>query len=322
MFVDQVKIYVRAGKGGNGVNSFYRDKFNRRGTPDGGDGGRGGNVIIKTSSNLTTLMDFRYRNRFCAPDGRHGSGKKKRGKDGVDLVIKVPLGTTVKDSITGCILRDLDAEGCSVIVARAGKGGLGNAHRQPATEGESGQERQVTLDLKLIADIGIVGLPNAGKSTLISKISSAHPKIAAYPFTTRAPNLGVVQTEDFSFIAADIPGLISGSYRGKGLGDRFLRHIERTKLLLHLIDMAAAEARDPVEDFESINKELEFYSTEVGKKEQILVANKMDLEGAAENLNRFKARIRKKIYPISALKGQGLEELVEAIGKRLQKNCS
>jgi GTP-binding protein len=317
MFIDSAKIYVKAGKGGKGCRSFYRDKYTRRGIPNGGNGGRGADIIIKTDRNLRTLLDFQYNRHFFGSHGGGGSSKNKKGKSAPSVVIRVPPGTTIKDAKTDCILRDLDQDQEEVVVAYGGRGGLGNQHRQTATDGQLGEEKELILDLKLIADVGVVGFPNVGKSTLISSISNARPLIAAYPFTTKSPVLGVVYSEDNSFVIADIPGLIEGSSQGKGLGDRFLRHVERTKILLHLIDMSASEGRDPVEDYRTINKELKIYSQEVYKKSQILVANKMDLEGTGKNLERFRKVINRKVYPISALKKEGLEELVEAISKRL-----
>lgn len=318
MFIDQAKIYVRAGKGGKGCQSFYRDKYTRRGIPDGGDGGRGADITLKVDKNLLTLLDFQYRRHFFGRDAGNGGSKNKKGKDAPPLVIRVPAGTVVKDFRTGCVLRDLDKEDEGLVVARGGQGGLGNRHKKEASDGKLGEEKELLLDLKLIADAGVVGFPNAGKSTLISNISNAHPKIAAYPFTTKSPVLGVVSdSRDNSFVIADIPGLIEGSSVGRGLGDRFLKHIERTKILVHLIDMSGSEGRDPLEDYRVINQELKNYSKAVYDKPQILVANKMDLETAAQNLERFKRVIKKKIYPISAQEKQGLEELIEAIAKKL-----
>lgn len=317
MFIDHAKIKLKAGDAGKGCSSVYRDKFTRQGIPDGGDGGKGADIIFIADNNLRTLLDFKFRQSFNAPHGGHGSSKKQKGKDGKDLVIRVPVGTIVSDIDTGCVLRDLDKPGESVIAARGGRGGLGNRHKCEATSGEPGEVRTVALDLKLIADVGIIGFPNAGKSTLISAISSAHPKIASYPFTTKSPSLGVVRTQHSSFTAADIPGLIEGSAQGRGLGDKFLRHIERTRVLLHLIDMAGIDARDPVNDFKVINKELKLYGKDISLKPQIIVANKMDLPVAVENLARFKKAIKKKVYPISALEKKGLEELIAAIRQRL-----
>lgn len=317
MFVDQAKIKVIAGAGGDGVNSFYQDKFTRRRIPDGGDGGKGGDIIIRANKNLFTLYDFQFRRHFKADDGRNGSSKKKKGRDGKDLIIDVPVGVIVKDLRIDCMLRDLDSPDEWVCVAKGGKGGRGNYHKRIAEEGEKGEEKEIVLDLKLISDVGIVGFPNAGKSTLISAISNAHPKIACYPFTTKSPVLGIIQDEDFSFSIADIPGLIEGSHEGKGLGIRFLRHIERTRILIHLIDMAGIEGRSPLSDYEILNKELFLYSKNVAFIPQIIVANKMDLPKARENLKRFKEETDKPVITISALKKQGLEELIEAVRNRL-----
>jgi GTP-binding protein len=318
VFIDSAKIYVKAGDGGRGCNSLYRDRFQRKGIPDGGDGGKGADIIVRVDRNIYTLLDFRYNRHFIGKHGEHGSGKHKKGKNAAAIVIRVPAGTVIKDSRTDCLLRDLMEDGQEVIVAQGGKGGIGNGiHRREATPGELGEEKELIFDLKLIADVGVVGFPNAGKSTLIGAISNAHPKVAAYPFTTTSAVLGVVRAKDKNFTIADIPGLIEGSARGRGLGDKFLRHVERTKILIHLIDMAGFEGRDPILDFKTINKELKDYSPQVGKKPQIIVANKMDLDGAWENLERFEKSTKKKVYPISALNREGLEELVEAVSKKL-----
>ncbi len=327
MFIDQAKIYVKAGSGGKGCQSLYTDKYTRQGIPDGGNGGKGSDIIIKADRNLHTLLDFQYNRHFFGLKGGNGSSKNKKGKDGPALIIRVPCGTVIKDAKTSCALRDLDKDEQEVVIACGGKGGLGNQRHKPVTAASPGEEKELILDLKLIADVGVVGFPNVGKSTLISHISGAHPKIAAYPFTTKSPALGVVTGEGGSFVIADIPGLIEGSSKGKGLGDKFLRHVERTKILLHLIDMSGSEARDPIEDYRTINEELKSYSQEVhpvtahsgevDNKPQIIVANKMDLEESALNLERFRKAVKKKVYPISALKKEGLEELIEAIRKRL-----
>jgi GTP-binding protein len=285
--------------------------------PDGGDGGRGADVIVKADRNLYTLLDFRYNRHFYAAGGGQGSGNNKKGRNAAPIIIKVPIGTVIKEVKTDCLLRDLKEDGEEVIVAAGGKGGVGNRHLRVSTEGQLGDEREILLDLKLIAEAGVVGFPNAGKSTLITHISNAHPLIAAYPFTTKVPVLGLVRIGEKRFVVADIPGLIAGSSKGKGLGDKFLRHIERTKVLIHLIDMSGFEGRDPVQDYKAINKELKDYSPEVPEKPQIIAANKMDLEGARANLARFKKAVKKKIYPISALNKVGLEELIEAISKKL-----
>ncbi|MBN1912798.1 MAG: GTPase ObgE [Candidatus Omnitrophica bacterium] len=318
MFIDQAKIFVKAGSGGKGCNSFYRDKYTRQGIPDGGDGGSGADIIIRADRNLHTLLDFQYNRHFVGAHGGHGSGKNQKGKDAQAIIIRVPCGTVIKEAKTDCVLRDLTSDKEEVVAASGGKGGRGNQHRRPVTEAQAGEEKELFLDLKVIADAGVIGFPNAGKSTLISHISGAHPKVAAYPFTTKFPILGVVRSEDdSSFIIADIPGLIEGASFGRGLGDKFLRHVERTKVLVHIVDMSASEGRDPVEDYKVINKELKSYSSDLHKKQQIVVANKMDLEASAGNLTRFKKAIKKKIYPISALKKEGLEELVAAISKKL-----
>ncbi len=327
MFIDQAKIYVKGGNGGKGCNSFYRDKYTRFGIPDGGDAGKGSDIIIRADRNLFTLLDFKYNKHFYGLHGGHGSSKNKKGRGASDIIVRVPVGTTVRDIRIDCILRDLDKDEEEFVVASGGKGGIGNKRRHEATIGEPGEEKELLLDLKLIADVGVVGFPNAGKSTLISNISNAHPKIALYPFTTKSPVLGVVKASDKVFVIADIPGLIEGSSCGKGLGDKFLRHVERTKILIHLIDMSGFEGRDPVEDYKIINTELKNYSKshpcaqgwgkDVFKKHQIIAANKMDLEGAGANLEKFKKAIKKKVYPISALKKEGLEALIEAVSKRL-----
>jgi GTP-binding protein len=284
---------------------------------DGGDGGNGGDVIIRADRNLRTLMDFRYNRHFYGLKGGDGSSKQSRGRDAGPSVIRVPCGVLIKEVETGCALGSLDNDQEEIVIARGGRGGRGNRHHRDATPGQEPEEKKLVLDLKLIADVGLVGFPNAGKSTLISGISNAHPAIGAYPFTTQYPVLGVVQDEKSSFVIADIPGLIENSSKGRGLGDRFLRHIERTRILLHIIDMSGYEGRDPLEDYRIIVKELKNYSKEVGKKTQILVANKMDLAEAGKNLARFKKAVKKKIYSISALKKQGLEEIIGAIRKKL-----
>ncbi|MCU0651010.1 MAG: GTPase ObgE [Candidatus Omnitrophica bacterium] len=317
MFIDQAKVVVTAGNGGNGCSSLYQDKFNMRGFPDGGDGGRGGDVIVRADRNLRTLMDLQFKRHFIAKHGGHGSSKNQRGRDAEPVVIRVPCGTIIRDIGIDCLLGELDEDKQELVVAHGGKGGLGNQKHREATPGVKGEEKELLFDLKLLADVGLVGFPNAGKSTLITQISNATPKIAAYPFTTKSPMLGMVGIDKEAFVVADIPGLIEGSSAGRGLGDRFLRHVERTKLLVHIIDMAGFEGRDPLEDYRVINLELKGYSPIVAKKKQIVVANKMDLAGAAENLKRFKKAVKAKVYPISALKAEGLEELVEAIRKKL-----
>ncbi|MDD5692556.1 MAG: GTPase ObgE [Candidatus Omnitrophica bacterium] len=318
MFIDSAKINVAAGNGGRGCNSFYRDRYQRKGIPDGGDGGNGGDIIIKTDRNLFTLLDFQHHRHFRAENGGMGGSKHKRGKDAPPVIVRVPVGTLVKDLASGCVLRDLDKEDEQVIVARGGKGGLGSRHRmEEPTAAVPGEVKDIFLDLKLLAEAGVVGFPNAGKSTLISAISNAHPKVAAYPFTTKSPVLGMVHKGDKKFVIADIPGLIEGASEGRGLGDKFLKHIERTRILIHIIDMAGFEGRSPLEDYKKINLELKAYSPQIYKKTQIIAANKMDLEGAEENLKRFKQKHKKQVYPISALNRVGLEELIDAVAKKL-----
>jgi len=317
-FVDQAKIYVKAGDGGRGSSSLYRDRSMRLGRPDGGDGGNGTDIIIRADRNLHTLLDLKYNQHFRGAHGGHGEGNDKRGRDGQPLIIRVPVGTAITDFKNNCILRDLKKDGEEVVVACGGKGGKGNnKHNRQGSPGEPGEEKELLLDLKLLAEVGVVGFPNVGKSTFISNISNAQPKIAAYPFTTKIPILGLVNREDKTFVVADIPGLIKGSAEGKGLGDRFLRHVERTRILVHMVDMSGFEGRDPLEDYKTINQELKSYAALLSKKIQIIAANKMDLEGAEENLRRFKKTVKKKIYPISALNKEGLEELLDAVAEKL-----
>ena len=317
MFIDSAKIDIRAGSGGKGCKSLYRDKYQRQGKPDGGDGGKGADIIFRADHNLLTLLDFQYHRHFFGPHGGHGSGNNKKGRAAEDIIVRVPLGTIIKDAATGSLLRDLSEEGEEVVIAKGGKGGVGNAHRKEATPGEPGEERTVILDLKLLADVGVVGFPNAGKSTLITAISNARPKIAPYPFTTMGPVLGVVNATHKRFVVADLPGLIEGASEGRGLGDKFLKHLERTKVLIHMVDMAGFEGRDPVDDYKKINLELKNYSKDIYKKPQIIGANKMDIEGAKENLKRFKKLIRKPVFPISALEKTNLGELIDAVAKKL-----
>jgi GTP-binding protein len=317
VFIDGAKINVRAGSGGRGCQSLYRDKYQRQGIPDGGGGGKGADIIIRADRNLLTLLDFQYHRHFFGANGGHGSGNRKKGKGAEDVVIRVPPGTVVQDFATGSFLRDLDDDGDQVIVARGGQGGIGNGYHHEATPGEPGEEKTILLNLKLLADVGVVGFPNAGKSTLICAISNAHPKVAAYPFTTTGPILGVVQGKHKKFVVADIPGLIPGAAEGRGLGVKFLKHIERTRILIHLIDMPGFDGRDPLEDYKNINLELKKYGKSVSRKPQIICANKMDLPGAEKNLKRFKSAVRRKIYAISALKKENLEELLDAIEKKI-----
>lgn len=317
MFIDSAKINVRGGSGGNGCNSLYRDKYQRRGIPDGGDGGKGADIIARTDRNLLTLLDFQHHRHFFGRNGAQGSSNHKKGKNAQDIILRVPMGTIIKDEATGSVLRDLSIEGDQVIVARGGHGGKGNSHNREATPGEPGEEKTLILDLKLLADAAVVGFPNVGKSTLISAISNAHPKIAAYPFTTTGPILGVVAKADKRFVVADIPGLIEGAWHGKGLGDKFLKHVERTKVLIHVVDISGFEGRDPVEDYKKIMLELKSYGDSVYKKPQIICANKMDIEGADEKLKNFKKIVKKPVYPVSALERKNLEDLINAVAKKI-----
>ena len=320
MFVDEAKIYVKAGGGGNGCNSFYRDKWNRRGWPDGGKGGDGGDVIFVADTNVHTLLDFQFNQHFTATSGFHASSNNKTGHRGDDLIVRVPAGTLIKDAVNGFVLRDLEKPGDSAIIAKGGAGGRGNSRHLQSEPGSPGEERTVILELKLIADVGIVGYPNAGKSTFISRVSSARPKIANYPFTTKAPVLGVVRLYDSkSLVVAEIPGLIEGAHLGRGLGYRFLKHTERTKVLIHLVDAAATEGRSPLEDYSKLNRELKLYSKGLARKPQIVAMNKADLPDAAVNIKLFKKKFpRVKVYPVSALAGTGIKELFDAVYKKLK----
>ncbi|NLM22391.1 MAG: GTPase ObgE [Peptococcaceae bacterium] len=320
MFYDRTKIYVKAGDGGSGAVSFRREKYVPYGGPNGGDGGRGGNIILEADEGLRTLVDFRYRRHYKANRGEHGQGKGMHGKGAEDLVLRLPAGTLVKDADTGEVLADLTKHGQRVVIARGGRGGRGNArfisnqNKAPtvAEKGEPGEERWLLLELKLLADVGLVGFPNVGKSTLISKVSAARPKIADYHFTTLTPNLGMVEVEDESFVMADIPGIIEGAHAGAGLGHEFLRHIERTRLLLHIIDISGSEGRDPLEDFQVINRELKQYSQALAERPMLVVPNKIDLDNAEGNLARLRDFIQDKyeIFPISAVTGEGIRELL------------
>jgi len=318
MLIDQAKIYVKGGKAGDGCNSLFKDIFNRKGVPDGGDGGNGGNVVLESDTNLQTLLDFKYNQHYRAGKGRHGGSNNKNGKRGEDRVVKVPVGTIVKDAENDLVIRDLDRVEERVVVVRGGAGGKGNNKDNASTPGEEGEEMTLILELKLVADVGIIGFPNAGKSTLISCISKVHSKIAPYPFTTKSPKLGVVSFHDDTFVAADMPGLIEGAHAGRGLGDRFLRHIERTVILAHMVDMAPLDGSDPVENYSKLEKELKLYSKEVAAKPRIVVASKMDLPGSREALDEFRKKTGKEVFPISAVKGEGLEKLIEAIYRKIK----
>lgn len=331
MFVDTAQIEIKAGAGGNGCVSFRREKYVAAGGPDGGDGGRGGDVIFEADPHLTTLMDFRYRKKYAAGRGSDGMARKCFGKDGEDLVIRVPAGTVIRDAATGLALADMSEAGKRFVAARGGNGGWGNAHFATATRqapafaksGLPGGERSVTLELKLLADIGLVGFPNVGKSTLLSVISDARPKIANYHFTTLVPNLGVVTLgEEVSFVVADIPGIIEGAHTGVGLGHEFLRHVERTRLLIHVVDVSGSEGRDPVGDFAAINEELARYNSSLAEKEQIIAANKLDLIGGDDRFITFKQEMERqgyRVFGISAATRQGVDELMRYAAERLSK---
>ena len=331
MFLDRVKIRVKAGNGGDGVTAFRREKFVPRGGPSGGDGGVGGSVYIESTEGLNTLLHLRYNPEHKAERGRHGEGSNRSGKDGEDAVVMVPTGTQVFDPETNELLFDFTEPGQRYLAAKGGKGGWGNAHFATSTSqapkfhytGRPGEEHEPQLELKLIADVGLVGFPNAGKSTLISVISAAKPKIADYPFTTLEPNLGVVDMGDFrTFVVADIPGLIEGASSGAGLGHRFLRHVERTKLILHLVDVSSLSGRDPVEDYEIINRELERYDADLAARQQIVVATKIDALDEPERLELLKQRARedhKPFFAISSATGEGIREFMNAVSGKLQE---
>ena len=331
MFVDVAKIRIKAGRGGDGHIGFHREKYVASGGPDGGDGGKGGDIVFVVDSHMATLLDFRYKRKYVAADGEPGGTKRCFGKDGADTIIKVPRGTLIKDGETGALIHDM-SDDKPFIAARGGKGGWGNAHfatptRQAprfAKPGMEGDERFILLELKLIADVGLIGFPSVGKSTLLSMISAARPKIANYHFTTLAPNLGVVfVSEGSSFVCADIPGIIEGAAEGAGLGHDFLRHIERCRLLVHLVDVSGSEGRDPVEDLDTINSELHRYSEALAQRPQIIVANKCDiLDPDSDNLARLQARADQlgcPLFRLSAAANQGVKELVYHVWNRLEK---
>jgi len=329
-FIDEAIITVRSGDGGNGCLSFRREKYVPLGGPDGGDGGKGGDVTLVSSQDRRTLYPFRFKHEFTAQRGGGGEGRQRTGKNGSDIVIEVPPGTIVRDAETGDIIKDFCLPGESVIIARGGRGGKGNTHFKSSTHrtprfaqpGEAGEVKQLKLELKLLADVGIIGLPNAGKSTLISVISAARPKIADYPFTTLVPNLGVVKTGDREpFVVADIPGLIPGAHAGAGLGIQFLRHIERTRLLVHLIDASAIDPEKPLEAYAAINTELSSYSPDLARKPQIIALNKLDLPGTEDRARAFKAALKKgtKIHLISAATVKGVDQLLAQISNRLDE---
>jgi GTP-binding protein len=329
-FIDEAKIYIKSGRGGKGCMSFRREKFVPRGGPNGGDGGDGGDVILVARENMTSLLDHRYKQHYKAEIGEHGRGKDQHGKNAPALLVPVPVGTIVRDVSTGEILGDLTEDGQTLCVAKGGRGGRGNARFATSTNqapryaepGGDGEERTLILELKLLADVGIIGFPNVGKSTLISRISAARPKIADYPFTTLVPNLGVVSyAEGKTFVIADIPGLIKGAHEGAGLGTKFLKHIERTRILIHLIDLSPFTERDQIEDYGVMNEELKAYGPELRKKPQIVALNKIDITEAREKLKKIQTHFAKlgiKTFPISSATGEGIKELIIEVGKRLE----
>lgn len=328
MFVDEVIIELTAGRGGDGCMAFRREKYIPMGGPFGGSGGKGGDIIFKADEGLRTLIDLRYQKHIKANPGKNGEGKNKNGSSAENTIIKVPLGTTVKDNETGIVIADLIKNNEEVVVAYGGRGGRGNvslATRQnPCPSyceyGEPGENRKIKVELRMLADVGLVGLPSVGKSTILSMITNANPKIASYHFTTLSPNLGVVTTKDnYSYTVADLPGLIEGASEGAGLGHKFLKHIERTKIIAHIIDMSGSEGRDPYEDYLTIRKELEKFSSKLIEKKEIIVANKMDISSSKENLKKFKEKINLPIYEISAINNQGLDNLINVL-KDLVKN--
>ena len=319
MFVDQAKIVVMAGAGGNGCRAFAQPPFHRHARPSGGNGGDGGDVILVADPQLATLLDFHFRHEFRAERGRHGSGNNKTGRRGTDCLVRIPVGTVVYDAKADRLLRDCVIPHGRLLIAKGGTGGVGNANAAQANPGKPGQQRPLRLELKLIADVGLVGFPNAGKSSLLARLSTARPKIAPYPFTTRTPVLGVVSAgEEASFVACDIPGLIEGAHDGRGMGMQFLRHIERTRLLVHVIDMAAIEGRDPVASFRQLNEELAAYNPILGRRPQVVAANKMDVAEARQHLRRFEAQTGLSAIPISCVTKAGIPELVRVIWQRLQ----
>jgi GTPase len=329
MFIDAAKIFVSAGDGGHGCVSFRREKFVPKGGPDGGDGGKGGDIVLQADRNLATLLDFRYRRRYSAERGEHGRGSDQKGRDGADCVIHVPLGTVVRVQGSGAILADLVSHEQQFIVAHGGRGGRGNTRFKSSTNqaprhtepGEPGETRWLTLELKLLADVGLMGLPNVGKSTLLARISAARPKIAPYPFTTLVPQLGIVQLRDErSCVVADIPGLIEGAHEGKGLGHQFLRHIERTRLLLHLVDMTTPSVDAPLVNFATVNRELLAYEPRLAEKPHVIVATKMDIPAAKQAWERFEAVMTSRglrVIAISAVTGEGIGTLLDEIDRAL-----
>ena len=328
MFIDEVVIELNAGRGGNGCMAFRREKYIEMGGPYGGNGGSGGNIVFEVDEGLNTLIDLRYKKIYKAENGEHGEGKGCNGKNAPDLIIKVPIGTVITDVDTNLIIGDLTKKGDRIIAAYGGRGGRGNmafaTRNNPAPafceNGEPGEVKSVKVELKLLADVGLVGMPSVGKSTFISQVTAAKPKIAAYHFTTLTPNLGVVKTKDNrSFVIADMPGLIEGASLGEGLGDKFLKHIERTRVIAHIIDMSAYEGRNPIDDYKIINKELENFNKKIMEKPQIVIANKMDMPSSEENLKKFREEVKCEVYPVSALTKEGLDEVLIHLADMLDK---
>lgn len=331
MFIDRARIRVKGGHGGNGVTAFRREKFVPRGGPSGGDGGRGGDVWLVADASLNTLLHLRYNPLHVAGRGMHGEGSKRSGHNGDDVEVRVPVGTQILDAESGEMLEDLATEGARLLAARGGRGGFGNAHFTTSTnrapryhqDGSEGEERELQLELKLLADVGLVGFPNAGKSTFISTVSAAKPKIADYPFTTLEPNLGVVDLGDFStFVIADIPGLIEGAHEGAGLGDRFLRHIERTKLLLHLVDLSSLSGRDAVSDYETVNRELAAYNPQLATRPQFVVGTKIDALQEQDRLEKLREQAEKdgrSFFAISSATGEGVKALINQVAAKLRE---
>lgn len=327
MFVDEVIVELTAGRGGDGCMAFRREKYVAMGGPFGGNGGKGGDIIFKADTGLRTLIDLRYQKHLKASSGANGEGKNKNGKNAIDLIVKVPLGTTVKDIETGNIIGDLTKNKEEIIVAYGGRGGRGNVtlatRSNPCPSyceyGEPGENRKVKVELRMLADVGLVGLPSVGKSTILSMITNANPKIASYHFTTLSPNLGVVSTNNYSYTIADLPGLIEGASEGLGLGHKFLKHIERTKIIAHIIDMSGMEGRNPYEDYLTIRKELENYSPKLLTKPEIIIANKMDIDTSINNLKEFKKKVNSPIYEISAIQNKGLDKVISVL-EELVKN--
>jgi GTPase len=328
-FIDEARVHVRAGKGGNGAVAFRREKFVPKGGPSGGDGGDGASVVMVVDGGLSTLLDFRYRKEYLAPAGQPGANKDKYGRSGEDLILRVPPGTQIYDDATGELMADLRRDGERFVVAHGGKGGRGNIHFATSTDraprrsepGLAGEERDLRLELKLLADVGLLGFPNVGKSSLIARVSAARPKIADYPFTTLVPNLGMVRIAgERSFVVADVPGLIEGAHRGAGLGDRFLRHLERTRVLVHLLDATAGNGRTPLRDYEALNRELRLYDPELAKRPQLVVLNKIDVPEVRRKLKTLAAPFKRrglKLLAVSAATGEGVPQLLEAAWKIL-----